>query len=245
MNTAPKHAFGKWLLALSMLVMGACGIMYEYALGTLGNHLMGSSHEQFYVIIGVMMFAMGVGAGFQRFLQKDLLSSFLYIEIILGLLGGLSVIATYAVFTVIPNYEIVLYTFAFVIGGLIGLEVPLLIRINEQFQNELRANLGNILSMDYIGSLIGALLFAYVLISKVGIDRIGIGLGLANIGIAAFGAWYFRAFLPKPKRLILTILGSSGLLITMWFNHRRSWPALNNAPMPTPLPGGLPVRINT
>ena len=170
MATTANRRFGQWLLATSMLVMGACGIMYEYALGTLGNHLMGSSHEQFYVIIGVMMFAMGVGAGVQRFIRTDLLSTFLYIEIVLGLLGGISVLATYATFTVIPNYEIVLYSFAFCIGTLIGLEVPLLIRINETFQNELGANLGNILSMDYIGSLIGALLFAYVFISQVSID---------------------------------------------------------------------------
>ena len=33
------------ILSLSMLIMGLCGIIYEYNLGVLGNNLMGSSYE--------------------------------------------------------------------------------------------------------------------------------------------------------------------------------------------------------
>ena len=49
-----------------MFVMGACGLIYEYTLGALGNNLIGSSHEEIFVIIGLMMFAMGLGAVVQR-----------------------------------------------------------------------------------------------------------------------------------------------------------------------------------
>lgn len=205
----------RWVLAGSMLIMGACGIMYEYALGSLGNNLMGSSHEQIFVVIGIMMFAMGVGAELQRRFDHHLVDTFLIAEVLLGVAGGVSVLATYTAFVYWANYQIVLFTFAFGIGCLIGLEVPLLIRINQRYAPDLRANLGNILSMDYVGSLIGALIFAYVLITRVGIDRIGVGLGLANCLVAAGGAWFFRPHLHRPGRFLLILVAGIALLLAL------------------------------
>ncbi len=100
MSQAGTHRlrFARTVLALSMLVMGACGIIYEYALGVLGNNLIGSSHEQIFVIIGIMMFAMGLGAIIQRHISRDLVDRFLLIELLLGFLGGVSTMAIYATF---------------------------------------------------------------------------------------------------------------------------------------------------
>ena len=60
-TTIKRFRFARLVLALSMLIMGGCGIIYEYTLGLLGNYLMGSSHEQIFVVIGIMMFAMDWG----------------------------------------------------------------------------------------------------------------------------------------------------------------------------------------
>ena len=49
----PQFVHARKVLAGSMLIMGACGIAYEYTLGALGNNLMGSSHEQIFVVIGL------------------------------------------------------------------------------------------------------------------------------------------------------------------------------------------------
>ena len=73
--------FARTILALSMLIMGACGIIYEYTLGVLGNNLIGTSHEQIFVIIGIMMFAMGVGAVVQKKIVGALVDRFLFIEL--------------------------------------------------------------------------------------------------------------------------------------------------------------------
>jgi spermidine synthase len=50
------------------------------------------------------------------------------------------------------------------IGFLIGLEIPVVTRINKDYTDELKINLDYILSADYFGSLAGALLFAFVLL---------------------------------------------------------------------------------
>jgi spermidine synthase len=198
-----------------MLVMGACGIAYEYTLGVLGNNLMGSSHQELFVIIGIMMFAMGVGAAVQRRIDGALLDLFLLLEMALALFGGLAALAIYAAFVWTPSYSIILYAFAFVIGGLIGLEIPVLLRINTRYTRSLRVNLAEILSMDYVGALIGALLFAYVLVTRVSVGKIGAALGLTNALLALLGLIYFWP-LVKRKRLlsgalsvILAVLGAT------------------------------------
>ncbi len=147
------------LLASSMLVMGACGIIYEYVLSVLGNYLIGSSHEEIFIIIGVMMFAMGVGSFAQRVLTRNLVDAFLILEVVLGVVGGFAASAVYATFSVSESYRVVLYGFVFLIGAFIGMEIPILIRINREYAASLRTNLSEILSMDYLGSLLGALLF--------------------------------------------------------------------------------------
>ena len=42
---------GRVVIALSMFVMGACGIIYEYVLSVLGNNLIGSRYEEILIIM--------------------------------------------------------------------------------------------------------------------------------------------------------------------------------------------------
>ena len=181
-----------------MFVMGACGLMYEYVLSVLGNHLMGTSHEQIFIIIGLMLFAMGIGALLQRSIRRHLLDTFLLLEIALGLLGGFSAVAIYGAFAYWESFEIILYSSALLIGICIGMEIPLLIRINRAYSVSLRANLAEILSVDYIGSLAGAFLFTYVFLAKLSLARIGFLLGSINVLIAAVSLYYFRDLLRRP-----------------------------------------------
>ena len=180
------------MLAGSMLIMGACGIAYEYTLGALGNNLMGSSHEQIFVVIGLMMFAMGVGATLQKNIAGNLITKFLLLEIILGLTGGVSALLIYFSYVFSSSYMLLLWGFSLGIGLLIGLEIPLLIRINREYSESLKTNLSDILSMDYVGSLIGALLFTYVLLTWLAVDQIAALLGCINLLIAIIGLMYFR-----------------------------------------------------
>ena len=104
------------MLAGSMLIMGACGIAYEYTLGALGNNLMGSSHEQIFVVIGLMMFAMGIGATLQKNIAGNLITKFLLLEIILGLTGGVSALLIYFSYVFSSSYMLLLWGFSLGIG---------------------------------------------------------------------------------------------------------------------------------
>ena len=219
-TTTYRHA--RKFLSASILVMGACGIVYEYTLGVLGNNLMGSSHEQIFVIIGIMMFAMGVGSAMQQRILGALVDKFVFIETLLGLIGGTATLIVYTSFAYMVSYQVVLFSFAFVIGTLIGLEIPIAIRINEKFQKNLRGNLSSILSMDYVGALFGALVFAYVLLTKLSIGKIGVLVGIANCLLSIVVLCYFWSAV-KRKTLLslfaiasLTILGACYIFGDRW-----------------------------
>ncbi len=201
------------LLGGSMLVMGACGIIYEYVLSVLGNYLLGSGHEEIFIIIGLMMFAMGIGAVVQRQMRGGLVDGFLVIEGVLGLVGGISAIAVHSVFAVSESYRIVLYLFAGAIGVLIGMEIPVLIRINREYASSLRTNLSQILSMDYAGSLVGALLFAFVLLTNVTLARIGFILGLTNVAVAVVGLIVLRRHVERPRTIAAFFLATTAVLV--------------------------------
>ncbi len=211
-----RFRFARTVLALSMLIMGACGIIYEYALGVLGNNLIGSSHEQIFVIIGIMMFAMGLGAVIQRNISHDLVDRFLLFELLLGVLGGVSTMTIYATFVYSTSYTVVMYGFAVVVGILIGLEIPLLIRINAEYAKSLRTNLSDILCMDYVGSLVGALVFTYILLTRLSVGRIALVLGCVNTLLALGGLFYFWPLVRRPRPLALACATSlMGLLFCL------------------------------
>ena len=205
-----RHA--RKVLAASMFVMGACGIAYEYTLGALGNNLMGSSHEQIFVVIGLMMFAMGLGATLQKNISGDLVDKFLLVEILLGLTGGVSALAIYLAYVHSTSYMLLLWGFALGIGILIGLEIPLLIRINREYSASLKTNLSEILSMDYVGALVGALLFTFVLFANLSVNQIAVVLGCANLLLALLGLAYFRPLLRHFRKLLLLSCAGAALL---------------------------------
>ena len=100
------------------------------------------------------------------------------------------------------------------IGTFIGMEIPLLIRINRRYAQNLRGNLSQILSMDYIGSLTGALVFTYVLLTRVSLARIGFFLGATNIAVALLGLYAFRGLIERPARLLGVALVALGSIVT-------------------------------
>jgi spermidine synthase len=197
-----RHA--RAVLGVSTILMGACGIVYEYTLGALGNNLMGSSHEQLFVIIGIMLFAMGVGSAVQKKIEGQLVDFFLLLEISLGLVGGFSVLLIYIAFVYTTLHTIAMYAFASIIGVFIGVEIPLLIRINSEYDTSLKSSLSNILCMDYLGALAGALVFTYVLLTRLTIERIAFTVGIVNTLIGMAGLFYFWP-LVKNRRILLAL----------------------------------------
>ena len=50
------------LLFLNVLIVATCGLIYELLAGTLASYVLGDSVTQFSLIIGIYLFAMGVGS---------------------------------------------------------------------------------------------------------------------------------------------------------------------------------------
>src|SRR5712675_3046327 len=78
------------LLFLSVLLISACGLIYELIAGTLASYLLGDSVLQFSTVIGSYLFAMGIGSFLSRFIGRGLVARFIYIELMVGLFGGFS-----------------------------------------------------------------------------------------------------------------------------------------------------------
>ncbi len=220
-------------LGIVVMFLGGAGLVYEYCLSTLATHLIGNSIEQFSVIIALMLFAMGlagvaqrrigvpVGPGQEAAVGSSLATAFIYVEIGLALIGGASAIGLYVAFAWLEHFRLVLYGLAIVIGFGIGLEIPLLLRFNEGQRPDLKDNVGEILALDYVGALVGALLWAFVLLPRLPLDRISLLLGVANLAAAVVTLWLLRDRVRRPATLIASIAGAGACLAVLWIQGPR------------------------
>jgi spermidine synthase len=185
-----------FVLFLSVFLIAACGLIYELIAGALASYLLGDSILQFSTIIGSYLFAMGVGSWLSRFMDKGLVGRFITIELMVGLLGGFSSSILFLAFTYTRGFRVLLYGIVIAIGILVGLEIPLLMRIlRERFQ--FRELVANVLTFDYLGALGASLLFPLILVPKLGLVRSAILFGIVNAAVALWSTWLFREHLPR------------------------------------------------
>lgn len=225
MTDGPKHAeldrgSGLVLLA-SIFVIAGCGLAYELLAGTLSSYLLGNSVTQFSVVIGLFLTAMGIGSFLSRYIHKNLIRRFLQIEIAVGVIGGLSPLALFFAFAVVDNYTPLLVTVCLLVGALVGLEIPLLVRIMRA-RLSLRAALGNVLSVDYLGALAASLLFPLVLLPNLGLARTGAMFGMLNIGVAMLGIYVFRRQLRRTLLLSVSAAAAFVLLAGVFVSGGRT-----------------------
>jgi spermidine synthase len=187
-------------LLVSVLIIAICALTYELIVATLSSYLLGDSVTQFSFTIGIFLFSMGVGALLSRRIRDGELRWFIIVELLTGLFGGFSAAILYAVFTEFDAYYLlvmVLTTLA--IGTCVGLEIPLLTRIVAN-RAELNEALADVLSLDYLGSLIGSLLFPIVLLPVLGVTQTAFLMGLLNIAVAGLNLNLFQGRLSARWR---------------------------------------------
>jgi len=181
------------LLLFSALVIASCGLVYELVAGTLASYLLGDSVTQFSTIIGTYLFAMGIGSWLSRYVRDALLDNFVRIEILVGLIGGWAAAILFLLFPHVAQFRIALYGVVGLVGVLVGLEIPILLRIL-QGQFELGELVARVLAADYVGALIASILFPLLLVPHIGLIRTGFLFGMLNIAVA----WLL---LVKPSQL--------------------------------------------
>jgi len=117
------------LLLASVFVIATCGLIYELIAGTAASYLLGDSVTQFSTIIGTYLFAMGIGSYLSKFIRRNEIAVFVRVELLVGLVGGSSAGALFVLFSQVDSFRVLLYAIVIVIGTLVGLEIPLLMRI--------------------------------------------------------------------------------------------------------------------
>ncbi len=190
------------LILLSVFVIATCGLVYELLAGTLASYLLGDSVLQFSTIIGTYLFAMGVGSWLSKFVVRGLVARFIQLQILVGLLGGFSAPLLFLTFSYASAgaFRVLLYLMVFLIGMLVGLEIPLILRILKD-RLEFRDLVSQVLALDYIGALLASVLFPLILVPYLGLIRTACFFGLINVGVALVFLHVMRTGLPSRGSL--------------------------------------------
>src|SRR6201996_8895489 len=117
------------LLLAAVAACAACGIIYELALLTLSARLDGGGIVATSLIVAGYIAALGAGALLIKPLLARAAITFVAVEALLGLVGGLSATALYVMFSFIGGSLLMLAVGTALIGGLVGAEVPLLMTL--------------------------------------------------------------------------------------------------------------------
>jgi len=195
------------LLFLNVIIIATCGLIYELLAGTLSSYVLGDSITQFSFIIGIYLFAMGVGSFLSRYIEKNVAEKFIEIELAVAVVGGFSAPLLFLTFAYVSYFGIVLYTTVFVIGTLVGLEIPLLMRILKD-ELDFKELVSRVLALDYVGALVASLLFPIFLVPKLGLNRTSVLFGMLNAGVALWATWLLDPLIPNRKLLILRVKGA-------------------------------------
>jgi spermidine synthase len=186
-------------LIISVFVVASCGLAYELIAGALSSYLLGDSVLQFSTVIGCYLFAMGAGSYLSRYVKdEDVLARFIDIELLVGLLGGVSATALFLVFGWLSApFRAVLYAVVFVIGVLVGMEIPLVMRALHARRAQFNELVSRVLTFDYLGALAVSLVFPLLLAPKLGLTRTGFLFGILNTAVALWAARTFRNEIPR------------------------------------------------
>jgi len=208
------------LLLVSTFVIAVCGLVYELLAGTISSYLLGNSVYQFSIVIGLFMASMGLGSYLSRFVTENITDVFIGVQMAIALVGGFSAIVLFFAFSHLDNYSVFLVVITGSIGALVGLEIPLVIRILRDVRS-LKINVSNVLSVDYLGALAASLLFPLVLVPQLGLIRTALFFGVLNLLVAFIAVYVFSDLVRRRAALIASgmVLGCS--LISGFFYAER------------------------
>lgn len=186
------------------VVLAACSIVYELLLAQTLSALLGNTVLRYSVTIGFYLGALGLGAMLCPTGRIDVKRYLVRVEVGLSLLGGLSVPLFYFLDMAQRHFYYTADTFLLgsalvpilffglthalivAIGLLSGFEVPLLLAMAEQRRP---GSTNRVLGIDYLGALVGSLLFPLLFLRQFGLLATGFSIAALNaaacIGLAA------------------------------------------------------------
>lgn len=185
-------------LLASVFAIAACGLVYELIAAAASTYLLGDSVTQFSLVIGVYLAAMGLGSYLSKHVTANLVVRFVDIELMIAVLGGFSAAAMFLTFAYAgPGFRVVLYGLVTLVGILVGLEIPLVMRILRE-RLGFRDLVAQVLAFDYLGALAVSVAFPLLLAPRLGLIRTAFFFGILNALVALWAVWLFRERLRRP-----------------------------------------------
>lgn len=213
-----------------LAILAGCGIIYEYLLSHYAGRVLGLMEHAIFTMIGVMIVSMGVGALIAKKI-KDATFSFVVIELCIAIIGSISIILIASVMALssefpkilAANYglpsdlipvggviktlaqmtEVFPFVIGFILGALVGMEIPLIARIREDvYASRIEHNTGTVYGVDYLGAGIGAAIFIIFLLN-IAPARAAIWVAYANL----FVGFAFLALRWKQIKFAKILLG--------------------------------------
>ncbi|WP_372751635.1 polyamine aminopropyltransferase [Labilibaculum sp.] len=200
------------LLKAAIFATGFSGVVAEYILSTLAQYFLGNSVIHWVMIISLMLFSMGLGSRITKKFETNLLRRFLLTEFALSIIVSFAALLVYTASAYTQALGILIYFLAICIGLLIGMEIPLVIRINDDYE-KLRFNISNILENDYYGSLLGGVFFAFIGLPVFGLIYTPFILGFVNFSVSVVVLLFLWNLLKSGDRTLLLSIASFILVL--------------------------------
>jgi spermidine synthase len=122
------------------------------------------------------------------------------------------------------SFRFVLYAMVTLVGILVGLEIPLVMRMLKK-NVALKDLVSQVLTFDYLGALAVSIAFPLVLVPHLGLARTGLLFGLMNAGVALWALWLFRHelryFASHAVACVVTLAALTGGMV--WADHITTW----------------------
>lgn len=196
------------LLLLTAFIISGCSLCYELIIGAISSYISGDTVWQYSITIGLYMAAMGFGSYISKYIRRNLYDWFIGIEVIIGLIGGLSATFIFLANLYLEAYQVVMYISIIGIGILVGMEIPLLARILEVERGDLRHTLSSVFAFDYVGGLAGAVVFPLLFLPHLGYLATAFLCGVLNVAAAGIviGTHYRKLRLRRVWRAVVIVL---------------------------------------
>jgi spermidine synthase len=212
----------KWLFILMVMLIAATSMIYQFSVTTALIFILGDSLVLFSIFTGLFLFSMGLGAFLAgkknsclellTNLQLTMASAGLLVLPLIFLSFGFltqvrrnQLLVSAASTAASPLAEVILWSIGIGaeigFGMLTGMHLPLLQDLFEDTGQTVAA----ILSYDYIGSFLGALLFPIVLFPYLGLFRTVFLAAFINLLLAGFSRNYAKTS-KTPKTYFLFLL---------------------------------------
>ncbi|WP_079708264.1 polyamine aminopropyltransferase [Paraliobacillus ryukyuensis] len=207
-------------------IVSICGIVFEVLFGALGSYILGDGVKQYTLTISLFLTGMGIGASISERVLKNLIVAFIYIEFFVALIGGFSSFVMFGITAFSPagTDALFLYIITLTIGGLTGVELPILIRKANEIGVSLNRSTARVLFSDYAGGLVGGMLFAFFLRPQLGMVKTAFLVGCINLIVAIIVLIMFRKEVKRfTTHLLVAIVIGISLLLGLLFGEEMAF----------------------